>query len=437
MKNKLLACFVVLLLFLSINPIHATELKEIELVNAVSNFIVVAELEDNQTNILYQKNGDSKMYPASMTKMLTVYTAILGIDNPDDLVTVEYSDVAGLVEQEASVANLEVGKQYTLKEVLLGSMLPSGADATNVLARITAGDIPSFVNKMNETAKSLGMNHSHFVNTSGLYDDNHYTTVNDLLKLMQAALKNQLFKEVFTTLNYQSQDTQLHPNGLSFQSTMLRYALGDESKIGYIQGGKTGWVPESGYCLASYTDFKGKDFVIITGEAFNSGDQLSDHNLFYKFLFENTHEVEILKANEVVGQVKLVYQKPNQYDIINQESVNLSLPLIINQEDLVYENDFISTAITPVPKDSEIGNLNVKLGNEVIYQAHFSFDKKIERNEFIYLIDKLLSFFKSDFFSLFLKILALLFILLISTLFILRKRNINRRRREGRKGYRL
>lgn len=434
--------FKILLLFLflisSATSIKAVELNEIELINVNSNFALVAEYENGKATPLLEKNADARMYPASMTKMLTVYTALSHIDDPNQIVTVEAVDLAGLVEADASVAGFTIGQQVTLKEALLGSMLPSGADASNLLARIVSGDVASFVSLMNQTAQEIGMTDSNFVNTSGLYDENHYTTLHDILKLMEVAFANDLFKEIISTLTYSSTDKTLHPQGLTLSSTLSDYSQGDKSKIGYIKGGKTGWVPESGYCLASFSEYKGKLVFVITGEAYEYGSQLLDHNSYYKFLFENQHEVELLAENESLGFVDLIYQdNPSTYEVINPTAVTQQLPLIINHDDLVIDKTFKESVVTPVSKGTEIGEVSISLNDEIIHEQVLSFDRDIERNDYLYYTHQLQEYLASPQFYTLIQIVGVILVLLILIGFILTRRHKRRIKREGRKGFKL
>lgn len=436
MKKIFALTFFVLFTLLSSIPVLGVTMDDIEYVNVNSNYVSVAEIEDGQIKSLFSKNADAKMYPASMTKMLTNYTAILRVDDPNMMVTIQPEDLSGLAEAQASVAGFKVGEQYTFKEVLFGSMLPSGADASNALARVVSGSIENFVIEMNEVAQSLDMMESNFVNTSGLFDENHYTTPNDLMKLMASALENPLFKEVFSQLTYQIDQNEHHPNGLTLRSTLLDYAQGDQERIGYISGGKTGWVPEAGYCLASFSQHMGKIVVVITGEAYEYGSQLDDHNGYYQFLFDNEHDVLLLEEEQKLGEIDLIFQdNPQVFEVITSEAVSIQLPLLFDADDLKHHDVFVSKIETPVYANTPIGSYIITLNDEEVYHEMYFIDREIERNDWLYYRHQINQYVQSPEFVDLMIILAAVLIAIIVLVIISNIRRKKRIRKSGLKGY--
>ncbi len=193
MKKRFIFLMFCLILSSSLLSVNAQSLEDLKLINLRSNFASVSEVKNDQERKLYQKNADAKMYPASMTKMLTIYTALLYGPSFDTQVVIEEVDIANLREMNASIAGLYVGDVMTFEDLLYGIMLPSGADASNAVARVVSGSIEEFTKLMNETAQSIGMNSSQFTSATGLYDENHYSTANDIALLAQTALKNDQF----------------------------------------------------------------------------------------------------------------------------------------------------------------------------------------------------------------------------------------------------
>lgn len=438
MKKILTPLLITLLLITSFISVQAVSLSDIDLINLNSNFATVTEVYQDETRVLYQKNADASMYPASLTKILTNYTAILNGPSLDTLVTIQYEDIAGLAEENASVAGFYEGQVVTFRDLLYGSMLPSGADASNAIARVISGSVPAYVELMNQTALELGLNNTNFINTTGLFEENHTTTTNDIALLTQIALKNDLFKEIFSTLNYTAPETEYNPGGLELESTILLYSQYDEEKIGYIMGGKTGWLSESGYCLSSYADFYDRTYVITTCDAYNIGDNLVDHNIIYQFLFENQHEITILNENQKLGDVHLIYQdNPDHYTIYNDEKIVKNLPIVIDYEDLDIDVNFISEIETPVAKGTPIGSVNITLADETVLETDYSFEEDIERNNFMYYTHSLINYFTSSaFIKLLIKIIVVL--LLIFVLILLYSRLRRRNQQKGKyKGLKL
>ena len=154
-----------------------------------------AYLIDNRTNkVLFQKDSDKKMYPASTTKILT---AILTLENcnVDDSVTASF-DAVNSIPDGYSTASIQVGETLTVEQLLEVLLIHSANDAANILAEHVGGSIDSFVAMMNTKANELGLNGSHFTNAYGKHDDNHYTTAHDLAVLMKYCLKNDTFRKI-------------------------------------------------------------------------------------------------------------------------------------------------------------------------------------------------------------------------------------------------
>ena len=153
--------------------------------------ILIAE---DTGEVIFEKNADEIRYPASTTKILTVLLGILMVDDVYTYVTV--SDTAVDVPADSSTMHLKAGEEIRFIDVLYGTMLLSGNDGANVIAETVSGSVPEFVNLMNSTAQIYGCTNTHFVNPHGYHDDNHYSTARDLAVIAQAAMQNDLFREI-------------------------------------------------------------------------------------------------------------------------------------------------------------------------------------------------------------------------------------------------
>lgn len=226
-----------------------------------SNAILV-NLDENQ--ILLDKKSEEKIYPASLTKMMTVLVAIEQISNLQEEIILPKHIFRDLLEENASVAGFLPNEKLTVEDLLYGSMLPSGAEASLGLAEYVAGSERGFVKLMNEKARQLGMKNTHFVNTTGLHHPEHYTTVKDLSLLLQYALTNDDFRNVYTAERYSIKSTNLHPEGITFTSRMFQHMTSSALPGGEILGGKTGYTEDAGLCLASLALINGQEYVLVT-----------------------------------------------------------------------------------------------------------------------------------------------------------------------------
>ncbi|MET1247720.1 serine hydrolase [Sporolactobacillus sp. STCC-11] len=214
--------------------------------------------------VLFQKRGEEKAYPASLTKMMT---AILAIEHYNDLqktVRIPAQLYNSLNQSGASMAGFLPNEKPKIIDLLYGTMLPSGADAAETLALSVSGSENAFVSMMNRKAAEIGMKHTHFTNPSGLHDPNHYTTARDMSLLLLYALKNPVFHQIFTTHSYQISPTNFHPNGMIVQSTLFQKMGNSSINGGAIIGGKTGYTDEAGLCLASLAQIDGQTYNLIT-----------------------------------------------------------------------------------------------------------------------------------------------------------------------------
>lgn len=225
--------------------------------------------------ILMDMDGGERIYPASLTKIMTAIVAIEHTDDFTQRVTVEKNVFEDLCEKDASMAGFEPGEEVSLRDLLYGILLPSGADCCLTYARHVAGTEAAFVDLMNQKAEELGMCRTHFSNTTGLHEENHYTTAEDMAALLQYALSNETFREAFTSKTYDVEPTNIHPKGICLQSTLSKgieeiKMEGKAMEAEMILGGKTGYTDEAGLCLASLAEISGQEYILVTAGAAGS-----------------------------------------------------------------------------------------------------------------------------------------------------------------------
>lgn len=237
--------------------------------------------------ILFDHRADVQTYPASVTKLMTV---LVGLESGamDERVTVR-ADFDELFRMGASQSGFVNGEVRTLSEILHAIMLPSGAEATWSLAYHVAGSYEGFVDLMNEKAYELGMMDTHFVTATGLHDDDHYTTANDIAILMQYALSIPEFRRILTARSYELET----PNtlGSTMQSTLFTFAPTTTFEGGEILGGRTGFTTPAGRCLASLATDGIDEFILITFGApdpdfTNQTAHILDALMIYEYFLE-------------------------------------------------------------------------------------------------------------------------------------------------------
>lgn len=221
--------------------------------------------------VIAEKHGDTKIYPASMTKVMTLIVAVENIKNLDDTFTVTNEIIDPLIEEEASRAGFDPGEKVTVRDLLYGAILPSGADATIALADYVAGSEREFVELMNKKVNKMGLKNTHFMNSSGLHDEFHYSTPHEMALIMEYAIKNETCKKILSTYQYTTSKTEQHTDGIELYSTMFSRMYGNEAETVSIIAGKTGYTTEGGNCLVSYAENEsGGKYVLVTTDATGS-----------------------------------------------------------------------------------------------------------------------------------------------------------------------
>ncbi len=230
----------------------------------VAEHAVLIDVDNNQM-LVSKGDAEDRIYPASMTKLMTLIVAIEHMEDPESTFTMTADILQPLWADSASMAGFQDGETMTFRDLLYGAALPSGADATSGLAIMTAGSEEAFVELMNEKVAELGLKNTHFVNASGLHDEAHYSTPTDIALIMEYCLKNELCKKVISTYTYTTTATDQNPNGIELVSTMFNKMYGNEVQGISILGGKTGYTDEAGQCLASYAQTPdGHLYVAVT-----------------------------------------------------------------------------------------------------------------------------------------------------------------------------
>lgn len=374
MKKILTLLLVVVVSLLSMKPVSAANIT-------VDLYSEYAYLIDRSTGIVYlDDKSDDQIYPASITKILTTIVAIEAIEssdaNLDDTVTMVSEDFDGLYAAGASTAYLEVGEKITYRDLLYGVLLPSGADACQALARLTYGSVESFVEAMNEKAESLGLKNSHFENPTGLHEDNHYTTVYDMAMILNDALNNETFKEVFTTRTYTC-STGVH----TWFSTLSRASTKSGMKTSVLDGAKSGYTTEAQYTLATLMTIDGHELILVTAHASTNNGlfaHVADALSVYNYMIMHYHNVTLYKKDEELGNYTILGADIFQYVYETTEEISLLLENSIDYDDLNIELESQSgILIAPIEDDETIMTMEVSYNDDVIYTYDFTLESTI------------------------------------------------------------
>ena len=222
-------------------------------------------LDVTANRVVAVKEADRVMYPASVTKVLTLLVAVEHITDYTETYTMSYTFLNDLYLQQATVAGFSSGEQVNMTDLLYGCILPSGADATIALANHIAGSEEVFADILNAKAAELKLQNTHFVNSSGLHHSDHYTTALDMAVVLASAMENERCRQVLSTYQYTTASTPQHPEGLLLTSTMFSRMYGDEPEGAVIIAGKTGYTAQAGHTMVSYARGEdGHDYIFVS-----------------------------------------------------------------------------------------------------------------------------------------------------------------------------
>lgn len=252
--------------------------------------------------VLYEKDADEKRYPASTTKIMT---GILAVEYGkfDEIVTI--GENPPLVKIGSSQIYLVPGEQLTMDQLLYALMVESANDAAVAIAEQISGSVDEFVKLMNEKAKKIGANNTHFVNPNGLHDDNHYTTARDLSLMAKYAMTLPKFREVVKTLNYTIPKTNKQDERNYITNTnKLLWKINDKYRYEYATGIKTGYTTEAKSCLVGGAKKDDIELISVVMATDSSGIYTDTKSLF-EYGFANYNKVGLLKRDQIATTISV------------------------------------------------------------------------------------------------------------------------------------
>ena len=403
-----------------------------------------AVLVDPDTDeILYEFNAHEKMYPASITKVMTCLLTLEAVDagqlTLEQTVTASQAIHTGIGDN-ASTADIKVGEEIRIIDLLYAALLPSANEACNVMAEAVSGDVASFVERMNQRAAELGMEGTHFANTHGYHDDNHYTTAYDVYLMSREAMKHETFRTIVASLNYTMPATNMHPEERIVRSTNA--LISNWNKVGYLYqyatGVKTGSTDEAGYCLAASATKEDRNLIsVVMGcerEPGTTGSQgflyFSETIRLFEWGFNNfTRQTMLDDTKRDIPEVAVTLGKDTNYVTLEpQGEVTALLPKDVSAENFTYDYTRNADSVeAPVEKGQQLGTISVSFNGKVYGTLPLVASIAVERDEWLYRLDRLEKFFD----QLWVKVLAVVILVLIAFLLL---RRLFFRGRRGRYG---
>ena len=446
-KSRLFSLFMALILALSLAAPFASAAEGSSgsaILDGMTVDAKAAILVDPDTDeILYELNAHEKMYPASITKVMTCLLTLEAVERGE--LTLEQTVTASQaihtgIGDNASTADIKAGEEIRIIDLLYAALIPSANEACNVMAEAVSGDINSFVELMNQRAAELGMTGTHFANTHGYHDDNHYTTAYDVYLMSKEAMKHETFRTIVSSLNYTMPATNMHPEERLVRSTNA--LISNWNTRGYLYqyatGVKTGHTPEAGYCLSAAATKEDRNLMSVVmgcervpGTTGSEGfTYFSETIRLFDWGFNNFSTQTMLDdTKRDIPEVEVTLGKNTNYVTLEpQGEVTALLPKDISAENFEYDYTLNANSVeAPVEKGQQLGTISISFNGKVYGTLPLVASISVERDPWLYRLDRLQKFFD----QLWVKILLVVILVLVAFLIL---RRLFFRGRRGRYG---
>ena len=331
-------------------------------------------------DVMYSKNADKQMTPASLTKIMT---AVLVLEQfKDDISALSTTYVSGgyecfdeLYMTGASTADIQRGEKVSYKDLLYALILRSACEAANIIAVNIGGSLSGFAEMMNLKAAQLGMNNTHFTNAHGLFFENHYSTASDLAILTEYAMSLPLFTDIAFAETYEMEATDYHEaRTISHTNVMMSKGNGGEYYYEYVRGIKTGTLDEAGRCLISTAYRDGYSYMIVSLNAPQKDENgnnvmynMIDHKNLYEWAFSTFEYTNIISGTEEIAEVPVEYGDGVDYVIVKPAEEYARIWSGRVPIDSVYRNiELKQNVIAPVKKGDVLGTMELQYGGETL-----------------------------------------------------------------------
>lgn len=400
---------------------------------------MLINLDDDSYPVVAQKNIDERLYPASLTKIVT---AMVTLENVKDVnVKTKMSQAAydASVGTGAQVAGITVGEELSVDTLLYLTMVHSACDACEVLAEFVGGTKENFVKMMNDWVKKVGCNDTNFTNPSGLHDDNHYTTARDMSKITLAALKNADFVKYSTTTEYEYKGYTLPHTNLMLHPGYVTYYYE------YAQGIKTGSTEQAEYNVIVKASKDGYNYLAIVmkspqqkikNQSYLTKCSFVDAKSLFEWAFDSLKYTTIVAKDEVIGEVSVENGKDaDTVALVAANDTNVIVPVGLDKSAVIIEiQEKPSSLQAPVTKGQKVCSANIIYGDEVIASVPLVAAKTVELSTFLKVINAIKAFFGLTVVKVILVIAFLAIVLYVYIFFksLNKKKKVEKRRQSRR-----
>lgn len=409
-----------------------------------------ALLADPDTGeILYARNIHDKLYPASLTKIMTALLVIEAVDEGriamDTVLTASESAISNLPD-DGSNAGIKVGEELTVEQLLHCILVVSANEACDILAEGISGSVEAFVARMNERAAELGCENTHFMNTNGLQSVEHYTSAWDMYLITREARTHDVFLRICNTKFYEVPPTNVNPSPRKYYTT--NYLISTARNADYLYKGangvKTGSTSDAGYCLVATAERGERALlsVVLGAERVTREDGTKDTRSFsetirlFDYGFDGFQRAVILDTLELIDEVSVTLsQEQNTVKVHPAESIERLIPSDITVEDITRTVTFHAESVeAPVQKGQVLGTVTLSYGDAVYATVDLLADEDVSASRLLVFQRDMLEFLGSTKFKIGAAAAAGVILLILVLVLALRSRRGRRDRRRG--GYR-
>lgn len=302
------------------DPDHPENLNDVD-IDATAAILIEADTG----MVVYEKNADARMYPASTTKILTTYLGIL-MGNMDETVTA--SETCLQLEEGSSKIPLSLGEEINFRDLLYATMVKSGNEGANLIAETIGGSIEGFVALMNSYVESLGLVNTHFMNPNGLHNGDHYTSARDLAIITREAMQDETFRDIARTVSFDLPKSNIN-RARNLSSRLSEFIGNSESSTyyPYAIGIKTGYTSAAGHCFVSAAEKDGITFISVvlhcSGDAGNYRYCWRDTRRLMEYGFSQYVNVSVAELYAMQPKVLEI----SKYDLNDPQLGQLELTL--------------------------------------------------------------------------------------------------------------
>lgn len=370
--KKVFIIILTIVLLLPTTIVHADDNNDLSLGSSAKSVVL---MEASTGQIIYQRNANEKLHPASMTKMMSMLLIMEAIEKG----SIKWTDMVTASENASGMGGsqilLETGEKMSVDDLFKGIAIASGNDAVVALAEKVAGTEDAFVKMMNDKAKELGLKNTNFKNPHGLDATDHYSSAYDMAMIGKELVKHEKVLEYSSIYEYYLRDGTDRKTWLVNTNKLVRFYDG-------VDGLKTGYTKEAGYCLTATAMKNGMRIIaVVMGEP-DSKTRNKEVTELLDYAYAQYDLDVIISSSKVIGK-KLVNKGKQKYaELVLKKDATSLVKKGEKSENITYEID-IEKLTAPIKNGDVVGTLILKENNKKIKTIDITVKKSIEKASFI------------------------------------------------------